>query len=56
MEHHFGVIENGTMLLNDLGQFACKFLDGINENKKNAQLINHVVMPNHVHAIVILKN
>jgi putative transposase len=56
MAHHFGRVENGRMHLNKLGQFASSFLSGINENKENAQLINHVVMPNHVHAIVLLNN
>jgi putative transposase len=56
MEHRFGSVEDNVMQLNELGQFASEYLARINEKKKNARLINHVVMPNHVHAIVHLKN
>jgi putative transposase len=56
MQHRFGMIQDDKMHLNELGLFASNYLSAINENKKNAQLINHVIMPNHVHAIIFLKN
>ncbi len=52
----FGHIEKGVIQLNELGQFAFDYIQGINTNKDNARLIIHVVMPNHVHAIIKLKN
>ena len=52
----FGAILNGKMELNDLGQFANDSIDGINKNKENVKVLNHVVMPNHVHLLVYLTN
>lgn len=52
----FGQIKNGIMQLNNLGQFASEYMISINTHKDNAMLINHIVMPNHVHAIIELKN
>ncbi len=56
MKNFFGYIENGIMYLNELGKFACEYMENINTNKENARIINHVIMPNHVHAIIKLKN
>jgi REP element-mobilizing transposase RayT len=52
----FGFVGEGKMILNELGRFAFDFMQGINDHKGNARVINHVVMPNHVHAIILLKN
>jgi putative transposase len=52
----FGYISGEKMVFNELGRFANKHLTGLYTQKKNLQLINHVVMPNHVHALLSLKN
>lgn len=48
----FGHIDNGKMMLNECGQIAHDtWLD--NENKrKNVQLHDFIIMPNHMHAII----
>ncbi len=51
----FGHVEKGVMRLNDLGKFAYDYMQGISTHKDDADLIIHVVMPNHVHAIIKLK-
>jgi REP element-mobilizing transposase RayT len=44
------------MHLNDLGQFASECLHNISVYSQCATVINQIVMPNHVHAIIELKN
>jgi len=56
MKCFFGNIVEGHMNLNNLGKFAFEYMENININKKNARVINHIVMPNHVHALIKLKN
>jgi len=55
-EHIFGEIENGKMILNDLGKQAGQYLININIYTDYANVVNFVIMPNHVHAIIELKN
>ena len=52
----FGQIISDSMELNQLGQFAYDYMTRINERKENVMVINHIVMPNHVHAIIKLEN
>jgi REP element-mobilizing transposase RayT len=53
-EHFFGEIINGQMLLNATGQTAEKFWTEIPEHFPFIELGNFVVMPNHVHGILII--
>jgi len=55
-EHIFGEIENGKMILNDLGKQAYQNFENINIYTNYAVVTNFVIMPNHVHAIIELKN
>ncbi len=50
----FGRIENGIMLLNDYGKTAEYFLRMLPERYTGIILDEYVVMPNHVHAIIII--
>jgi putative transposase len=52
----FGFVADGKLRFNELGLFAEKSIDGINEKKQNVRIMNHVVMPNHVHILLLLKN
>jgi len=52
----FGSISSGKMELNELGKFAHDLFLGINSHKTNVRLINHIVMPNHVHALLTLNH
>ena len=56
MKQVFGYIENSEMHLNNFGQFANDCLENINTHTQYALVTNHVIMPNHVHAIIELKN
>ena len=53
-EHFFGKIENGQMQLSGIGILADVFWHEIKNHAKNVELGAFVVMPNHIHGILIL--
>ncbi len=53
-EHFFGEIFDGKMMLNEIGQLAEKFWFEIPMHFPFVKLGNFVVMPNHVHGILIV--
>jgi putative transposase len=53
-EHFFGEIVNGKMNLSNIGVLADIFWHEIKNQAKNIKLDAFVVMPNHIHAILIL--
>jgi len=53
-EHFFGRIENGIMQLSEIGKYADKNLQEINIHYPYAEIPLFVVMPNHIHAIVVI--
>lgn len=55
-EHYFGEIENGKMKLSKIGVLADVFWYEIKNHTKNVELDAFVVMPNHVHGILIINN
>ena len=50
----FGHIENGKMILNDGGKIARKCWLEIPHHYPNVNLDEFVVMPNHVHGIIVI--
>jgi len=52
----FGRAENDVMVLNEYGQIAVKIWLEIPEHFKNIELDKFVIMPNHVHGIIIIQN
>lgn len=52
--HYFGDIENGKMVLSNIGVLADAFWYEINNHAQNVELGEFVVMPNHVHGVLIL--
>jgi putative transposase len=52
--HYFGEVEDGEMVLNGLGQMAEQFWLQIPSLFLFIELGNFVVMPNHVHGILIV--
>ena len=52
----FGHIINGEMVLNDLGRYAEQCWDEIPKHFSNAELINFVIMPNHIHGLLRIIN
>lgn len=53
-EHYFGKIENNEMQLSEIGKFAEEFWLEIPNQFSFIELGNFVIMPNHVHGIIII--
>ncbi|WP_396167789.1 transposase [Flavobacterium sp.] len=53
-EHFFGVVQNGTMQLSETGKIAEQLWIEIPNQFPFIELGNFVVMPNHVHGILII--
>ena len=55
-ENSFGYIENGKMILNQYGKIIEKcYMDLIN-HYQNCSLDKFVIMPNHIHGIIVVQN
>ena len=54
-EHYFGTIINKKMQLSPIGKFACKSWKDIPNHFPHFYLDEFVVMPNHVHGIVMIE-
>ncbi|MFT3746835.1 MAG: hypothetical protein QM768_00895 [Agriterribacter sp.] len=52
--NYFGAIENGKMILSKQGILADVLWQEIKNHAKNIDLDEFIVMPNHIHGIVIL--
>jgi REP element-mobilizing transposase RayT len=53
-EHLFGEIVNSEMKLNLLGQFAYNQWKQIPQRFENVELNEFVIMPNHIHGIIVI--
>ena len=53
MEHYFGTIVDDKMKLNELGKIVNDELLKTAQIRENVQLDEFIVMPNHVHVIII---
>ncbi len=54
-ENLFGEIRNGVMGLSEIGNIACLYLQRITTLRKYIELDEYVVMPNHIHFILVIK-
>ncbi len=52
----FGEIVNGEMILNTLGKIADECWRAIPEHFPNVELGKHVIMPNHAHGIIAIRD
>ena len=52
----FGKIENEEMILNDFGIIADECWRAIPEHFPNVELGMYVVMPNHVHGVIVIRD
>lgn len=52
---YFGEIRNKKMILSKIGELAEKFWLEIPKHFKNVLLDEHIVMPNHIHGIIVIK-
>ncbi|MGB4665153.1 MAG: transposase [Bacteroidales bacterium] len=50
----FGEIKNNEMILNEHGKIANEYWEAIPKHYPNTQLDEYVIMPNHVHGILIV--
>ena len=55
-EHRFGKIENGEMILNEYGQIAFDEWLKTTKIRNNVELGAFIVMPNHMHGIIVLNH
>ena len=53
--NYFGEIEKGRMRLNHIGQIVTDCWRVIPEHFRNTALDEFVVMPNHIHGIIVIK-
>ncbi len=54
-ENYFGDVVDGKMVLTEMGKIADKFLQEIPDHFQNVLIDAYVIMPNHIHFIVIMK-
>lgn len=51
---YFGRIENGKMILNEFGKIAENCWKDIPKHFSNTELDYYIIMPNHIHGIIII--
>ena len=56
MEHYLGEIVDYKMILSDIGKYVNAQFENITEHYPYAEIPLWVVMPNHIHAIVIIRD
>jgi len=52
----FGKIKNGNVDYNTLGKIAQKYFAEIPEHFENSEIDEFIIMPNHVHGIIIIND
>lgn len=55
-QYFFGEVKDQEMILNEIGKMAEKFWLEIPQHFDNVELDEFVVMPNHIHGIIGIKN
>ena len=55
-EHYLGEITNGVMHLSEMGQIAAQCMDEVHCHFPHVDVPIYVIMPNHVHAIIIIND
>ena len=53
-EHFFGEIEDGNMALSDIGNYTAEQFQNVSAHYPYAEIPLFTIMPNHVHAIVVI--
>jgi len=54
MEHFFGNIEDGEMVLNDIGRVADQCMKDVSVHFPHVVVDEFIIMPNHVHVILVV--
>ena len=55
-QHLLGNVVDGQMMLSTLGQLAAQAIETLSAHWLHVEVDAHVVMPNHLHAILVLGN
>lgn len=50
--HYFGEIRDGKMFTSSIGDIVERHIRSITQHFPDVEILNHVVMPNHVHLII----
>ena len=53
-EHYFGEIEDGKMVLSEIGEYTSQCIEQITQHNPYAEIPMYVIMPNHLHLIVFI--
>jgi len=53
-KHFFGRVINGEMRLNKLGKAVKSYFEDIPAHYKSVEIDCYVIMPNHIHGIIII--
>ena len=53
-KHFFGEIVDGEILLSDIGKYTQQCIEEITQHNPYAEIPQFVIMPNHIHLIVII--
>ncbi|MCK5760479.1 MAG: transposase, partial [Candidatus Delongbacteria bacterium] len=56
MECRFGSIENENIILSNFGRIALQCIYDLPKNYRNCFLDGTIIMPNHIHCIIIINN
>jgi REP element-mobilizing transposase RayT len=54
MKEWFGKVKNAKMILNNSGKIASNLFEEIPDHFENVKVDYFVIMPNHIHGIIIL--
>ncbi|AFH50606.1 Transposase [Ignavibacterium album JCM 16511] len=52
----FGTVESSNAILNEYGEIIKTILTGLNEKYKCCEIDYYIIMPNHIHFIMIIDN
>ena len=55
-EHYFGEIDNEVMHLSEIGTYTQECIEEISQHNPYAEIPLYVVMPNHLHLIVVINH
>ena len=53
-KHYFGEIANAEMRLSSIGEFVYNELENVTQRHEHISIPQFVVMPNHIHAVVVI--
>ena len=54
--HWFGRVEDGKMILSDIGKYVREEWINTGKMRPNIILDSYIIMPDHIHGIIIIKN